>query len=75
MSKGQLPLTRVFVERVSAVARDSIILKYALQRKKLKKIVSNKKSHSENYNENYIKLTGKAEKELIAGEGKGRQGP
>ena len=65
----------MFVERVSAVARDSIILKYALQRKKLKKIVSNKKSHSENYNENYIKLTGKAEKELIAGEGKGRQGP
>ena len=28
-----------------------------------------------NYYENYIKLTGKAERELIAGGRKGRQGP
>lgn len=66
----------MFVERVSAVARDSIILKYAQQGKKIEEnSLKQKIPLFENYNENYFKLTGKAEKELIAGEGKGRQGP
>lgn len=66
----------MFVERVSAVARDSIILKYTQQGKKIdQNSLKQKIPLFENYNENYFKRTGKAEKELIAGEGKGRQGP
>ena len=38
-------------------------------------MVSKKIPLFENYNEDYIKLKEKAERELIAGEGKRRQGP